>query len=175
MSEVTLTAPLIELNRCAVADAERELLRCCGSTRWAQNVAAQRPFSSLAALHEAAQRCWCEASETDCREAFSHHPQIGANLEELRKKFAPTASLSAAEQAGAAHASETTLFELRELNLRYLERYGYIFIICASGRSAEQMLEALRARLDNEPDRELVLAAAEQGKIMHLRLEKLFG
>jgi len=94
-------------------------------------------------------------------------------LDELRKKFAGTAALSQAEQAGAFGASEETLLALREKNRSYRERFGYSFIVCATGKTAAQMLALLEARLGNEAQTELAVAAAEQAKITRLRLEKV--
>ena len=109
----------------------------------------------------------------DILEAFEHHPRIGADIEALRKKFAATASLSESEQASVVHASEQTLVALRDGNREYEQRYGHIFIVCATGKSAEEMLEFLHARMDNEPENELRIAAAEQAKITQIRLEKI--
>ena len=133
---------------------------------------ARRPFSSRAAVFVAASEVWAELGPGDYLEAFSHHPEIGANLDELRQRFAATADLSRAEQGAAADASEQTLIAIRQGNRAYRARFGYSFIVCATGKSAQQMLELLRARLPNAAERELVIAAAEQAKITHLRLEK---
>jgi 2-oxo-4-hydroxy-4-carboxy-5-ureidoimidazoline decarboxylase len=94
-------------------------------------------------------------------------------MDALRQKFARTAELSAHEQAGALHASEVELSRLRDGNLAYEARFGHIFIVCATGKSAAQMADLLDARLGNDPDTELRLAAAEQAKITRLRLESL--
>lgn len=109
----------------------------------------------------------------DLLEAFSHHPQIGADLESLRKKFAATATWSAGEQSAINTADEMTLLGLVEWNRDYLAKFGYIFIVCATGKSAAEMLALLRARLPNDLEAELNIAAAEQAKILHLRLDKL--
>jgi 2-oxo-4-hydroxy-4-carboxy-5-ureidoimidazoline decarboxylase len=132
-----------------------------------------RPYASTPALFELADRVWSELDAEDYLEAFSHHPQIGAGLAELERKFANTASLSASEQAGASRAEQSTLEALRDENRAYLDRFGFIFIVCATGKSAAQMLELLRARLANDPPTELRIAASEQAKITKLRLQKL--
>lgn len=132
-----------------------------------------RPFASTRALLSEADRVWSELEKQDYLEAFSHHPQIGADLGELEKKFTNTAVWSASEQSGAALAPAETLRALRDANRAYLARFGFIFIVCATGKSAEQMLSFLRERLPNDPDTELRVAAAEQAKITKLRLEKL--
>ena len=131
------------------------------------------PFASHTAMYAAAVEIWAQLGPDDYREAFSHHPEIGASLDELRKKFAKTAGLSRAEQSGALGASETTLQALRDGNRAYRERFGFSFIVCATGKSAQEMLSLLRARLKHAPDLELDIAATEQAKITHLRLEKL--
>jgi 2-oxo-4-hydroxy-4-carboxy-5-ureidoimidazoline decarboxylase len=153
--------------------AGEALARCCGSRRWVEGMLAARPYGSSAALLELADRLWNQLEKADFLEAFSHHPQIGADLGELQRKFAATADWSASEQAGAGGAEHETLLALRDLNVAYLQRFGYIFIVCATGKSAAQMLELLRARIDNDPTRELQIAAGEQAKITKLRLEKL--
>lgn len=132
-----------------------------------------RPFATPQALLSEADRVWSALEARDYLEAFSHHPQIGADLAELQKKFAITAAWSASEQSGAATANVETLRALRDENRDYLARFGFIFIVCATGKSAEEMLALLRERLPNDPDTELQIAAAEQAKITRLRLEKL--
>lgn len=153
--------------------AGEALLRCCGSTRWVARILEQRPFVSTAALFEAADRIWSELEPNDYLEAFSHHPQIGADLAELKRKFASTASWSTSEQAGAGSAEQATLETLRDGNRAYLERFGFIFIVCATGKTAAEMLALLHSRLPNDPATELRIAAGEQAKITKLRLEKL--
>src|SRR5262249_25549324 len=109
----------------------------------------------------------------DVLEAFEHHPRIGADLAALREKFGSTATLAASEQASVARASEATLVALRDANVRYEAKFGHIFIVCATGKSADERLAILRSRLDNDPETELRIAAGEQAKITRLRLEKL--
>ena len=154
------------------ADARAALLSCCGSRRWADAMLARRPFASMADLLAAADAVWAGLDRADWLEAFAAHPRIG-DLGGLRKKFAATAHWSAGEQAGVAGAGEDVLRELAEGNRRYEERFGHIFIVCATGKTAAEMLRLLRARLPNEPAAELAVAAAEQAKITRLRLEKL--
>jgi len=134
---------------------------------------ARLPFASHTTMTAAAVEIWAQLGPDDYREAFSHHPEIGADLDELRKKFANTADWSRAEQSAALGASEATLKALSEGNRAYRERFGFSFIVCATGKSAEEMLAMLRTRLKHEPDLELDIAATEQAKITHLRLEKL--
>jgi 2-oxo-4-hydroxy-4-carboxy-5-ureidoimidazoline decarboxylase len=153
--------------------AAAALRRCCGAERWVQQLLSARPFVSTAALQERALRIWNGLGAQDYLEAFSHHPQIGENLDELRKRFAATHTLSAREQAGVNGADESTLLALRAGNRSYRERFGHIFIVCATGKSASEMLALLQQRLDNEPAAELAIAAAEQAKITRLRLDGL--
>jgi 2-oxo-4-hydroxy-4-carboxy-5-ureidoimidazoline decarboxylase len=132
----------------------------------------RRPFGSQEALMTAARDEWFALSEEDWREAFSHHPRIG-DVADLRRRFPATHALSAREQRGVTGVSGEVLSALAEANRAYLERFGYIFIICASGRSAEEMLDALQRRLRNDPAVEILIAAEEQARIMELRLSAL--
>jgi 2-oxo-4-hydroxy-4-carboxy-5-ureidoimidazoline decarboxylase len=168
-----MNEPYRVLNDLQPSAALAALLRCCGSARWADRMLAERPYANTAAMLESADRNWSELGRDDYLEAFSHHPPIGADLAELERKFASTSAWAASEQAGAGAADPATLEALRDGNRAYLERFGYIFIVCATGKSASEMLELLRARLTNDPTTELTIAAAEQAKITKLRLEKL--
>jgi 2-oxo-4-hydroxy-4-carboxy-5-ureidoimidazoline decarboxylase len=156
------------------AEAAREALaRCCGSRQWVAGMLSARPFGSLRGLLAAARTVWAGLARDDYLEAFSCHPPIGGNLAALAAKFAPTLAWSAGEQSEVGRASEVTLRELDAGNRAYQERFGFIFIICASGKSAEEMRDALYARLANDPAVELLQAAGEQAKITERRLEKL--
>jgi 2-oxo-4-hydroxy-4-carboxy-5-ureidoimidazoline decarboxylase len=155
------------------AEAKQALARCCGASRWVTGMLERRPFGSDTHMLTCADEVWAQMGPNDYLEAFNHHPRIGASLEALREKFANTAALSAAEQAGALAASEAELEALRDGNVRYEQRFGHIFIVCASGKTAAQMLELLEARLGNEPDTELRIAAAQQHEITRLRLRDL--
>ena len=134
---------------------------------------ASRPFVSWTQLHGLARVHWWSLDDADWKEAFTHHPEIGADPEALRKKFAATADWSAGEQAGVAGADEAVIAELAEQNKAYKDRFGYIFIVCASGLTAAEMLEKLRVRLPHVAENEIRIAAGEQAKITALRLEKL--
>ena len=163
---------LQELNALQDTEARAAFLRCCGSTRWAERLAARRTFANIAELVAAAADCWRTLDHDDWLEAFRAHPKIG-DLQALRAKFAATAAWAEAEQAGVAGAAEAILQALAEGNRRYEERFGYIFIVFATGKSAAEMLALLTDRLPHEPADELRVAAAEEEKIMHLRLHKL--
>lgn len=168
-----MTEPHVVLNALSESEATSALTRCCGATRWVDAMLARRPYVSTPALLEAADEVWSGLHRVDYLEAFSHHPQIGADLAKLRQRFVNTADWSGHEQAGVQAASEATLVALRDGNVLYFARYGYIFIVCATGKSADEMLALLRARLGNSVEDELVLAAGEHAKITRLRLEKL--
>jgi 2-oxo-4-hydroxy-4-carboxy-5-ureidoimidazoline decarboxylase len=160
------------LNSLPAAGAKNELLKCCGSKQWAERMIGERSFASLDDLIAKADRVWWSLEPGDWLEAFLSHPKIG------EKKAAATTSeqsnqWSAAEQAGLGEAANSTLATLVELNQKYESKFGYIFIVCASGKSSDEMLAILRSRLENDRDEELRIAAAEQAKITELRLKKL--
>ena len=165
---------LRRLNERAATEAREELLRCCGSSRWAEAMTARRPFPDEAALHAAAEDVWWILGEADWREAFAHHPKIG-DQDALRARFASTRTWAAGEQSGVASASEDVLTALAEGNQAYEDRFGYIFIVCATGKTAPEMLAWLRERLPHSPPDEIRIAAGEQAKITRLRLEKLLA
>lgn len=129
-------------------------------------MAARRPFASEAAALDAADRVWKSLFPADWLEAFRAHPRIGGPEARGRE---------AEEQAGALSASEATRAALAEANRLYEERFGRIYVVCASGKSAEEMLDLCRRRLHNDAETELVVAAEEQRKITRMRLEKLFA
>lgn len=164
--------PWLRLDRADVNEARELLGRCCGSTSWVEAMLARRPFRSREALSVTARDIWLRLDRSDWLEAFSHHPKIGDRAA-LRQRFAATRHLSAKEQAGVDSASESTFTALAEANEEYEKKFGYIFIICATGRSADEMLGILRARLRNDPEREMRIAAEEQAKITELRLLSL--
>jgi allantoicase len=161
------------LNGLALEDARAALLRCCGATRWAGWLLTQRPFAASQALEKAAPGGWTQMERADILEAFAHHPEIGADVAALRARFPSTAAWSSAEQAGVSGADDAVLEALAEGNARYRRTFGYTFIVCATGKTAAEMLALLQARLPNDPDTELRVAAAEQAKITRLRLERL--
>lgn len=154
--------------------AEATLLACCGSHIWARRMADERPFQSLDHVFGAADRIWQDLAPEDWLQAFRAHPRIGEKKAEAQTGAAAQV-WSEKEQAGAHSASAETLAALAEANAAYDARFGHIFIVCATGKSAEEMLAICRARLQNDPDRELHVAAAEQARITRLRLEKLLA
>jgi 2-oxo-4-hydroxy-4-carboxy-5-ureidoimidazoline decarboxylase len=132
---------------------------------------ARRPFADGTASLEAARVEWFALGREDWLEAFSHHPKIG-DVESLRGRFPATHELSTREQAAVLDASDSTLAALADANRAYEEKFGYIFIVCASDRTAEEMLAFLRARLSNDPGTEIRIAAEEQARITALRLKQ---
>lgn len=164
--------PLEQLNALPPEEAEAALLSCCGSSEWARRMAASRPFESATGLTEAADRIWRGLSKADWLEAFAAHPKIGSSAAVGHGK---ARGWSREEQRGTQGALPETLASLAEANRDYEARFGHIFIVCASGRSADEMLVLARQRLGNDPETELSLAADEQRKITRLRLEKLLA
>lgn len=165
---------LAGFNRLSAMEAGARLADCCAARRWVAGMLAERPFADFQRLELAARSIWADMVEDDWLEAFSAHPKIG-DLDSLRERFASTRALAGSEQSRMQEADEATLAELARLNVGYKERFGFIFIVFASGKSAGQMLELLRSRIDNTRDEELRNAAAEQLKITLLRLEKLIS
>ncbi len=165
-------AAIARLNAAAQKEAERLLLECCGSTNWARRMAARRPFRDRGELLNAADRIWWELGREDWLEAFSRHPKIGERAA-ARRGSQQARRWSEQEQAGTAAAREDVRAALAEANRAYAARFGYIFIVCATGKTSEEMLALLRDRLQNELRSELRIAAEEQRKITRLRLEKL--
>ena len=146
------------------------LRACCGSTRWVERMLVRRPFGSREALLKAARDEWFSLLPGDWLEAFSHHPPIGDRAS-LAARFPATHHLSEREQAGVGDARAEVLTALAAANQAYADRFRFIFIVCASGKSAEEMLRLLQARLPNDRDTELQVAAEEQAKITALRLD----
>jgi OHCU decarboxylase len=158
-----MSAKLEAWNELPQEDAACVLLAFCASQEWARRLARARPLEGRALLLSAAETCWAGLAQADWLEAFAAHPAIGA----------PDAvGLAAREQAGARSASAELLAALKEANREYRERFGWTFLISASGKTAEEMLSLCRERLHNEPRTELRVAAEEQKKITRLRLER---
>ncbi len=130
------------------------------------------PAEDLVELLEDAEEQWYKCSLADWKEAFAQHPRIG-DVDSLKKKFASTADWASVEQGGVTTASQEIIGKLAKGNEEYEKKFGYIFIVCATGKSAHEMLEMLHERLKNDPMEEIEIAADEQNKITKLRLEKL--
>ena len=154
------------------SEAFKEFEMCCGATNWVKRMIASRPIDSKDALLKVAEEIWFSLKSEDWLEAFTHHPKIG-DIESLREKFHNTKSISENEQSGVNDASENTLKNLAKSNQLYEDKFGFIFIVCATGKSADQMLTLIKMRLNNNIETEMQNAAKEQNKITQLRLEKL--
>jgi 2-oxo-4-hydroxy-4-carboxy-5-ureidoimidazoline decarboxylase len=146
--------------------------KCCGSENWAKQMAHARPFSSETELQNRAEDSWKKLSTDDWMQAFDAHPKIG-DIESLKKKYGATKGWSENEQSGVNGADEQVINDLAAYNQNYEQKFGYIFIVCATGKSAGEMLSILKDRIVNSPDRELTNAIEEQKKITRIRLEKL--
>ena len=148
------------------ADAAEQALRpCCASTRWCRGMARRRPFRDVVDLHRAADEVWWSLDPKDWREAFAAHPRIGER----------GTGWSGQEQAGTRGASADTMTRLARGNLEYEKRFGHVFLICATGRNADEMLANLEQRMTNDPADELRVAAGEQARITHLRLDRFLA
>ena len=152
------------LNALAPDAARTALGRCCGSQHWVKRMLAGRPFANDQQLYQAAEREWWALDRRDWLEAFAAHPRIGERS---------TDTWASSEQSGVTRAGAHLRLALREENVSYERRFGHGYLVCATGRGAADLLADLRARLANDPDKELRVAAGEQAKITRLRLEKL--
>jgi OHCU decarboxylase len=161
---------LAEWNVAVADEALQAMIACCGAKRWASAMVDQRPFAGIVELSEAADRAWSEMQKADWLEAFGCHPRIGER--KAVHATAQSAAWSRQEQSSAASASEKLLSELAEGNALYEERFGFNYIVCATGKSAEEMLAILRRRLASERDAELREAAEQQRQILQIRLGK---
>jgi OHCU decarboxylase len=163
---------LADFNALSSAQAESALMDCCGSARWAASVASRRPYATVEAFHKAADSIWWNLDRSDWLEAFSHHPQIGdkaASGSESARQWAE------GEQTGARAASDEVKARLARANRAYFEKFGYIYIVCATGKTAEGMLAILSQRLQNDLPSEISIAAEQQRLITRIRLEKLLA
>ena len=168
------TGPMDWLNTAPHPDAQDALMRVCHSSVWVERMLGARPFATVNALCVQADTTWRSLSEEDWLEGFAGHPRIG-DVDALRKKYAESAKpgWESGEQAGAAAASEEVLGALKEGNDAYEEKFGFIFLVCATGKNADEMLALLRRRLPNDRATELLVAVGEQSKITAIRLDKL--
>lgn len=173
MSSPALAKDIAWLNGLPQEECRAAFTKCCGSGQWVEAMLTRRPFASQQDLFRGAEEVWNGLPREQWLEAFSHHPKIG-DMQSMRAKFATTEGWAKNEQSGVAGAGEETLRKLADGNRLYQEKFGYIFIVCATGKSAPEMLAILESRIGNSAERELPLAASEQAKITRLRLEKLF-
>jgi 2-oxo-4-hydroxy-4-carboxy-5-ureidoimidazoline decarboxylase len=164
--------PWERLDSASTGEARGLLTTCCGSSAWVERMLRRRPFGGADTLLTAARAAWLDLTHTDWLEAFSHHPKIGDRAS-LVRRFPATAHLSSHEQSGVGEASAEVLDDLAAANRTYEEKFGYIFIVCATGKTAPEMLAMLRARLSHDAPTEIRVAAEEQAKITELRLRGL--
>lgn len=165
---------LARLNSLSADEAQFELLKCCGSKEWARRVCQARPFSNVDELTKQSEAVWRSLERSDWLEAFRSHPKIG------ERKASSTVAAAAEkwseqEQAGIDSSTQDVMSALAELNAQYEQKFGFIFIVCATGKSSEEMLALLRERFGNSPEEELRIAAVEQAKITELRIKKLIN
>ena len=162
---------IMDLDRMPVEEKRAKLFKCCGSKAWVEKML-NAPFSEdMIDLFDNAEDKWNECSEEDWKEAFNHHPQIG-NTDSLPVDD-PTADWAKNEQSKVDEAGEEIKQKLADANKQYKEKFGYIFVINASGKTAEEIYSQLMVRLQNSPEAEIEIAMAEQMGITRLRLEKL--
>jgi 2-oxo-4-hydroxy-4-carboxy-5-ureidoimidazoline decarboxylase len=162
---------LVRWNSLRQEEAVQEILPCCGSKTWATNMASKRPIADERSMLATSDAIWGSLGEADWLEAFESHPRIG----ESRAEHAAPAQSSAwseQEQQKAAAADEAMKTALKWGNREYELKFGRIFIVCATGKSASEILEILRRRLQNDPATELRQAAEEQRQVMQIRIRK---
>lgn len=163
-----------KLNQLSPVEAFTALFKCCGSTRWANALTEKIPFGSIEELFAESDSIWEQCTKKDGLEAFTHHPKIG-DVKSLEKKFTSTKEWAGHEQSGVNNARQATLQALADGNEAYEKKFGFIFIVCATGKSAEEMLELLNSRIGNHAETEFSIAMGEQNKITKIRLEKLLA
>jgi 2-oxo-4-hydroxy-4-carboxy-5-ureidoimidazoline decarboxylase len=160
------------LNAAPAPVAAEALTACCGSSAWVTRMIASRPFPTRQRLFTAADAIWNSLTRSDWLEAFSHHPRIGESRAAAAQSDLAR-GWSAGEQDGVRQAVESLRNAQRELNVQYERKFGYIYIVCAAGKTPDELLAIAEERLANDPGREIAVAADEQRKITRLRLEKL--
>lgn len=156
---------LVEWNHFEVPSAMEAMVACCAARRWAQAMVALRPYSGVESLSITADQVWSTMEEPDWLEAFAAHPRIG-------ERNASASEWSKQEQSSALSAEHPVLAELAEANRHYKDLFGFTYIVCATGKSAGEMLSILQRRLANGREAELLEAAEQQRQIMQIRLGK---
>lgn len=164
---------IIEFNQLEPSKKKALLTQCCGSSAWVEKMMNMPSVENLSNFFTCAEDVWYACKEEDWKEAFLHHPKIG-DIDALRKKFSSD-QFAGTEQGSVSQASEATLQHLAEGNTVYEAKFGYIFIVCATGKSAGEMLDLLTRRLQNLPHEEIKIAMEEQNKITKLRLQKVLS
>ena len=165
---------LSSLNGLVPSEAFDEFVKCCGSLEWARRMTGSRPFKSLEQLQTRASEIWWALDRDEWLEAFRSHPKIGGSKAE-EKVSEQSRAWSGEEQSGVKSGTGQVLSELATLNRQYDDKFGFIFIVCATGKSSDEMLAILKSRLANDAETELRNAASEQEKITAIRLRKLIS
>ena len=165
---------LTRWNHLPADEAAHEILPCCGSTAWAQRMVTRRPLADAMSLLAASDETWRSLEDAEWDEAFRSHPRIG-ETRAAQPAHARSVAWSALEQQKAALADDDVKSALAEGNKEYERRFNRIFIVCASGKTAPEILEILRRRLQNDPEVELREAVEQQRQIMHLRIKRWLG
>jgi 2-oxo-4-hydroxy-4-carboxy-5-ureidoimidazoline decarboxylase len=162
----------MDLDQMPLDEKRMQLFKCCGSKAWVEKMLTIFPVEDMIDLFQYAEEKWDECTEADWKEAFDHHPQIGS-VESIKPADEASAAWAKSEQSQVAEANDDLKEQLAEVNKLYKEKFGYIFIINATGKSAKEILAALQVRLQNSPEAEIEIAMGEQVAITRLRLEKL--
>ncbi len=163
---------LLELNKLKREDARVILSRCCHCDTWVEGLLDNRPYESEQELRHQANLIWSKLSVQNYLEAFRAHPKIG-DLSSLTEKYSNTRQMACEEQSGVREADNSVIGRLANANIEYERKFGFIFIVCATGKSASEMLKLLEARINNDKCVEISNAAEEQRKIFQIRLGKL--
>jgi len=163
---------ITELNQLDLKTAGQAFTQCCTAEAWVEKMLLAMPYDNIETLSVQANNNWQGLSEADYLQAFEGHPKIG-DVSSLREKYRATEQLASGEQSGVNNATEHSLIELKQLNDDYEEKFGFIFIVCATGKTAQQMLSILALRIVNDRTTELINAAEEQRKILQIRIEKM--
>ncbi len=166
---------LADFNDLSKEEKTAALIKCCSSVSWAQQLADHSPFRNKDLLVKTSDAIWLnDCHIRDWLEAFQGHPKIG-DVNSLKEKYANTKAWAGNEQSGMNEANDKVIELLAKGNDDYEKKFGYIFIVCASGKSAQEMLDILNERLPNDAFTELKIAIGEQAKITNLRIEKLLS
>jgi 2-oxo-4-hydroxy-4-carboxy-5-ureidoimidazoline decarboxylase len=173
MTTLSSNAVLTRWNSLDAASAAREVLPCCGSQAWAHGLAALRPFADEHQLYSASDKVWRALAEEDVAEAFDSHPRIGQ--QHARAATAESLAWSSEEQRAAVSNQDAVKLALADGNRQYEDRFGRIFIVCAAGKSAPEILSILNARMNNNAIVEWREAAEQQRQITQLRLRRWLG
>ena len=163
---------LKELNELDQADAREVFFLCCTASNWINGMADARPFKDTDSVQAQAVKLWETMEKSDFMEAFDGHPKIG-DPDSLGAKYRNTHALASGEQSSVELASDEVIHSLEIANQQYEQKFGYIFIVCATGKTADQMLGLVNRRITNDPETELAIAAIEQQKITAIRISAI--